>query len=220
MSDSTAKNPSEKKLMVKDALTLTVITIIFGFLLGLVYEITLQPIANANEAANQAAYKAVFEDADSFEQIDGFDSDKATEIAKQTYPDNDDTITNALEAKDSSGQVLGYVITITAHDSYGGDVVFHMGVTNDGVMNGYSITTSSDTPGLGQKATDSTGSFAKQFASGNVTADKQYSVDKSKSDPANGTIQAISGATITSNAVTNGVNFGFAYFNSLTGGAS
>ena len=52
------------KKIVHDALILTVFTVVIGFILGLVYEITKDPIAKAEEATAQAAYKAVFEDAD------------------------------------------------------------------------------------------------------------------------------------------------------------
>ena len=49
------------KKIVHDALILTVFTVVIGFILGLVYEITKDPIAKAEEATAQAAYKAVFE---------------------------------------------------------------------------------------------------------------------------------------------------------------
>ena len=45
--------------MLHDALILTVFTVVIGFILGLVYEITKDPIAKAEEATAQAAYKAV-----------------------------------------------------------------------------------------------------------------------------------------------------------------
>ena len=54
----------KSKKIVHDALILTAFTLVLGFLLGLVYEITKQPIAAANAAAAQEAYKAVFAEAD------------------------------------------------------------------------------------------------------------------------------------------------------------
>ena len=42
------------KSLVKDALILAVITLVAGILLGIVYEITKDPIAKAQEAATQA----------------------------------------------------------------------------------------------------------------------------------------------------------------------
>ena len=56
-----------KNKIVHDAMILTVITLVAGFLLGLVHEITLEPIAKANYEIEQNAYKNVFADAASFE---------------------------------------------------------------------------------------------------------------------------------------------------------
>ena len=62
------------KQIVKDALILTAITLISGCLLGLVYEITKEPIAQAQYNALQEAYKAVFAEADSFEDYADFNA--------------------------------------------------------------------------------------------------------------------------------------------------
>ncbi len=56
---------------------------------------------------------------------------------------------------------LGYVITVTDPNSYGGNVTFSLGITDDGTLNGYSITSINDTPGLGMKAKEA--SFSDQF---------------------------------------------------------
>ena len=47
------------KKIIKNALILTIITVVSGCLLGLVYEITKEPIAKAQEKAKQQAYKTV-----------------------------------------------------------------------------------------------------------------------------------------------------------------
>ena len=52
------------KKIVKDALVLFAITLVAGILLGVVYQITLDPIAKANENAKEKAYKAVLAEAD------------------------------------------------------------------------------------------------------------------------------------------------------------
>ena len=51
------------KKIVHDALILTAFTLALGLILGVVYEITKAPIAAANKAATEAAYKEVFEEA-------------------------------------------------------------------------------------------------------------------------------------------------------------
>lgn len=199
------------KKIVHDALILTVFTVVIGFILGLVYEITKDPIAKAEEATAQAAYKAVFEDADSFSTYD-FDAEAAASLLEQNgYSDE---INGVQEALDKDGNVLGYVITVTAKDGSQGNITFSVGIKNDGTVNGYSVTSMSETPGLGDKA--KTEDFSKQYKNKNVDS---FTVVK-QAPSADNEIEAISGATITSKAMTNGVNVCITYFqNELEGGA-
>ena len=200
---------SDKKSIVRDAMRLTVITLVSGLLLGLVYQITLKPRNAAAAKATNDAYKAVFEDAASFKDYADFDADKATALVKKAGYDNI-SISACVEADDKSGKSLGYVITVVTK-SYGGNATFSMGVTNDGTMNGYKITDISDTPGLGMKSTEP--KFMDQFKGISIG---KYTV--TKGTPGENEIQAISGATITSRAITNGVDAGFEYFKSIAGG--
>ena len=200
---------SDKKSIVRDAMRLTVITLVSGLLLGLVYQITLKPRNAAAAKATNDAYKAVFEDAASFKDYADFDADKATALVKKAGYDNI-SISACVEADDKSGKSLGYVITVVTK-SYGGNATFSMGVTNDGTMNGYKITDISDTPGLGMKSTEP--KFMDQFKGISIG---KYTV--TKGTPGDNEIQAISGATITSRAITNGVDAGFEYFKSIAGG--
>ena len=200
---------NDKKSILRDAMRLTVITLVSGLLLGLVYQITLKPRNAAAAKATNDAYKAVFEDAASFKDYADFDADKATALVKKAGYDNI-SISACVEADDKSGKSLGYVITVVTK-SYGGNATFSMGVTNDGKMNGYKITDISDTPGLGMKSTEP--KFMDQFKGISIG---KYSV--TKGTPGDNEIQAISGATITSRAITNGVDAGFEYFKSIAGG--
>jgi electron transport complex protein RnfG len=199
--------------LVKDALTLTVITLVAGAALGLVHAITLDPIAKAQEAAKQAAYKEVFETAEAFTDLEGFDSGAATKTVADAGFANDD-ITGCVVAADASGNPLGYVITVVTHDGYGGDINFSVGITNEGIINGYSIMDISETPGLGMKSTEE--KFKSQF--NNLKAQTLSVTKTGKTNEAE--IDAISGATITSKSVTNGVNACVAYFNTLAGGGA
>lgn len=195
----------KKNSIAKDALILFAITIIAGFALGVVHEITLEPIAAADAAAQQEAYQTVFSDAVEFEE---FETDDAADVlAEAGY--EDDTIESAARAYDSSGNLLGYVINATDPNSYGGDVTLSLGVTLDGIVNGYSITEINDTAGLGMKAKEE--SFSSQYAGKQVEA---FVVTKTGAT-SDEEIDAISGATITSNAVTNAVNAGLVYYRYL-----
>ena len=199
------------KKIVHDALILTAFTLVLGMLLGIVYEVTKEPIAAANLAAAQEAYKEVFEDADSFEALDGFDAEAATAVATENgYSDSIDDIQEALDA---SGSVIGYVITVTAKDGSQGSITFSVGIKNDGTVNGYSITDISETPGLGMKAQEE--EFYSQFENKKVDA---FTVVKQK-PASDDQIEAITGSTITSKAMANGCNAALYYFQNALGGA-
>ncbi|MCF0130849.1 MAG: RnfABCDGE type electron transport complex subunit G [Pseudobutyrivibrio sp.] len=200
--------------LVKDALILTLITVIAGTALGIVYEITKEPIKAASAAATARAYATVFESATDFEELEGFNSDNATALV-QSAGFTTESINNCVVAKDANG-ALGYVFTVTTKAGYGGEITFSVGITNAGVINGYSITSISETAGLGMKARDTgDGTFSAQFVNKNATI---FEVTKGGAASDN-QIDAISAATITSKAVTNGVNACVTYFNNLTGGA-
>jgi len=197
------------KSMLKDAAILFAITIIAGVLLGGVYQITKDPIANQEELAKQAACNEVFSSAASFEALDGFDSQAAKNVIIAEYPNQD--IDDILVAKDASNNILGYVLTVTTHEGYGGDIQFMMGVTNDGVLNGISLLSISETAGLGMQAGEV---LVPQFANKEVSK-FEYTKNGATSD---NEIDAISGATITTNAVVNGVDAGLYYVQTQLGG--
>lgn len=199
------------KKIVHDALILTAFTLVLGFLLGAVYEITKEPIAAAEKAALDEAYKVVFADAASFEEDTEFDAAKAAEVLAANY--SKDEITAVNKALDASGNVLGYVINVTSHEGSQADISFSVGIQSDGTLNGYSITAISETPGLGVLVQEEP--FYSQFEG---KAEETYTVVKTE-PAAENEIQAVTGATISSRAVTNGVNACLEYFRSaLQGG--
>ncbi|HKM22118.1 MAG TPA: RnfABCDGE type electron transport complex subunit G [Lachnospiraceae bacterium] len=199
---------------VKNTLILTIITVIAGLLLGYVYDITKEPIAVQKEKAKNEAYLKVFETASSFEEVEGLDLSQSDAVLKEAGL-TEQSIDEVLAAKAQDGSVLGYVMSVTTKEGYGGDITFSMGITNDGVMNGYEVLSISETAGLGMKAADD--AFMSQFANKKV-ANFAYTKTGATADFE---VDAISGATITTNAIVNGVNAGLTYFASITteGGA-
>lgn len=200
------------KKIVHDALVLTAFTLVLGFILGAVNEITKEPIAAANKAAQDAAYKEVFEEAVSFEDNADFTAEKAAEIIADSDYTSDEII-GVANALDDSSNVIGYVINVTSHEGSQADITFSVGIQNDGTINGYSITSISETPGLGMLVNED--DFKKQF---NDKSAEAFTVVKS--EPSSDTeIEAVTGATISSRAITNGVNACLVYFNTaLQGG--
>ena len=134
--------------IIKNTLILTAITLISGLLLGMVYEITKDPIAASQEKAKQEAYKAVLKEADSFADYADFDE---KEVAKAVKDISGCTVNGVAEAKDNSGETIGYVVTTTSSEGYGGDIQISVGIGNDGVVEGVEILSISETAGLGMK---------------------------------------------------------------------
>ena len=200
------------KKIVHDALVLFAFTVVLGLILGVVYGITKGPIDQVNYEKTQSAYKQVFEDADSFEEYADFDTAAAEDLMAQNgYSDDIEAVNTALDA---SGNPLGYVLTVTAKDGSQGSITFSVGIQNDGTVNGYSITSISETPGLGMKAQEEP--FYSQFEGKNVDS---FTVVKS-TPSADNEIEAISGSTITSKAMANGVNACLTYFHSVLEGGN
>ena len=191
------------KTMLKEAGILFAITLIAGCLLGLVYQVTKEPIAEAQQKAKDEACKEVFADAEGFVLQEDISSEDASSFVQDEGYNV--SIDEVLEAQDASGSKLGYVITVTDHEGYGGDIQFSIGIRNDGTVNGISILSISETAGLGMNA-DSV--LKPQFEDKNV---EQFEYTKTGA-PGDNQIDAFSGATITTNAVVNGVNAGITYF--------
>ena len=186
---------------LKNVLCLTIITIVAGLGLGYVYEITKEPIAQMEENTRLAAYRSVFPEASGFTDV---------EKSLQSNVAGVD-IDSAVNAQDPSGNIIGYVINVTSHEGYGGDISISMGIDSAGTVKGIEILKISETAGLGMKAKED--KFKDQFKDKAVT---QFSYTKSGAS-ADFEIDAISGATITTKAVTNAVNAGLECFRSLGG---
>lgn len=198
------------KEMMKNTGILLVITLIAGLLLGLVYQVTKNPIAEQEAKAKQEACQEVFQDAASFGMI-GVES--VADVGWNEAGYAQESIDEVMEAKDASGELLGYVITVTTKEGYGGDIQFSIGVRLDGTVNGMSILSISETAGLGMRADEV---LKPQFAGKQA---EKFEYTKSGAAAEN-QIDAISGATITTNAVTDGVNAGLYYFQTVLGGGS
>ena len=200
------------KQMMKDAMILFLITLISGAALGLVYEVTKEPIAQQEQKAKNEAYQNVFEAAEDFTELteEAYSPDALTAFVKENGFDA--SIDGVAQALSGDGSVLGYVITVTDHEGYGGDIQFSMGVQNDGTLNGISILSIGETAGLGMNA--DTPAFKDQFV-GKQVEQLQYTKKGATQDDE---INAISGATVTTNAMTNGVNAGLCAFRVMEGG--
>lgn len=186
---------NDVKSMLKDAGILFAITLIAGLVLGYVYELTKEPIRVQQELAIQRACQAVFADASNFEALEYAPGETMMEEIAGIGVE----IGTVYEAKDASGNFMGYVVETTSSEGYGGAITLYAGITNDGTLNGISILSIAETPGLGMNAESV---LVPQFENEEAT---MFSYTKSGSTAPN-EIDAISGATITTEAVVNAVN--------------
>ena len=198
------------KQMGKEILVLFIITLTAGLLLGLVYAVTKEPIAAAQEEKKQEAYQSVFEDAASFAPLEPFDQEACTAILTEAGYEKD-VIDEVCLALDTSGEQLGYCFTVTSKEAYGGSLQLAVGIRLDGTVNRIEFLSLSETMGLGMEAKQP--DFYEQFSGKQVT---EFLCTKSGASGEN-EIDALSGATITSNAVTNAVNSALCYFNTFNG---
>ena len=185
--------------IIKNTVILTLITLIAGICLGAVYEITKEPIAQAQDAAKKEAWQQVFPDADvnDFELVD-VDQKAADKAIK------DLGVKATIDEVCTVGEE-GYVVTATDKEGYGGDIKITVGITADGTINGISILSISETAGLGMRATEP--AFYEQYE-GKQAEKFVVSKDGGDGEP----IDALSGATITSRAVTGAVNAALGYY--------
>ena len=197
--------------IVKNTLILTSITVVSGLLLGIVYDITKEPIAEAQENTKQEAFRAVLADASSFETMEDFDASEALSILEENGYTSDE-ITEIAEGVDDSGETVGYVINVTSHEAYDGDLEVSVGIAAAGTVQGIEMLSISETAGLGMKADEA--DFKDQFKDKKV---EKFSYTKS-GESGDDKIDAISGATITTNAVTNAVDSALVYFQNELGG--
>ena len=190
--------------ILKNTLILTMITLIAGLALGVVYEITKDPIAQVQEKSKKEAWQAVFPEAD----LNDFEETEVDQkAADQAIADMgvNATIDEVCTVGDQ-----GYVITTTDKDGFGGSIQITVGITTDGTVNGVSILSISETAGLGMKATEP--AFYGQYE-GKQAEKFVVSKDGGDGEP----IDALSGATITSRAVTGAVNAALGYYQTAFG---
>ncbi|MGN0347182.1 MAG: RnfABCDGE type electron transport complex subunit G [Lachnospiraceae bacterium] len=194
------------KQILKDSLILFAITVVAGILLAFVNELTKEPIAQQQLKQKQEACETVFADASRFELMDFDRSLPSYTNWQNAYAKND--ISEIYAAYDSAGNLLGYVVSVINKEGYGGAITIAMGIRLDRTLNAVSILSTNETVGLGLEADKI---LVPQFTDKNV---EEFVYTKNGSTTEN-EIDAISSATITTNAFVNGVNAGLGYFDMI-----
>ncbi len=177
--------------IIKPGLILLIITVVAAVFLGFVNQVTF-PIITANELETKNAAMARL-------LVDVKDNN-FSEDYEITEPDSSLSVYNI--GFDGT-EPVGYVITANPK-GYGGAIKLLVAIGADGEIKGIEIVKHSETPGLGANAKGP--KFTDQFIG------KSDILKVTKSTPSENEIQAITSATITSTAVTNGVNEALTYF--------
>ena len=169
--------------ILKLAAILFAIAFVCTFILVLCNHITAPVITQNTKIAEEEARLKVLPDAESFEPAECTSKG----------------VTEAYTAADKDGNPAGYCFKISTKDNknkpFGGEIQMIVGIDSELCVTGVEITTMAETPGLGAKANEN--DFKGQFTG------RTGEINVKNGENA---IKAISGATITSKVVTEGVN--------------
>ena len=199
---------SEKKSSIlTNTLVILIVTLVAVAGLAVVYQVTKEPIEQAEISAREKVYSSVFAEATGFTEIEN--AGALTEGIGEALVNADlggCSVDVALTANGADGNVLGYVIAATSPNGYGGNIQVAVGISKDGVITGFDVISNSETAGLGSKCTAP--DFTSQFAGKNAEILKYTKTGA----VAENEIDAISGATRTTNAVTQAVNSAIIFY--------
>ncbi|AWW25321.1 RnfABCDGE type electron transport complex subunit G [Acetobacterium carbinolicum] len=195
------------KVVFKLGFILLLISGVAACCLALTNYVTAGTIEEMNIQANTEARQEVLPEATDFEEVPVADVEKiATEIS-MAKPEE---LLEIYIGKNGS-EITGYTVKTGPGSGFGGEVQVLTGISTDGVITGITIIKHNETPGLGALAT---GEWNDQFTGKSAT--EELIVVKGTAKEGSNEIQAITGSTITSKAVTEGVNTSILVYQTLS----
>ena len=214
--ESKKKDKMDVKGIVAAIVAICVITVIMGAALGGVYSVTKDPIEKAQEQAKNDAYAAVLPQATRVMSVeeDGSVIEKINPLLSSLGFENVTIDDICVGGDDANNTLVGYVVLVTSSEGYGGDIQIAVGMDTDYKITGLSFLTLNETAGLGMEA--DTDEFKQQFIGKSVD---QFTYTKTGSTQ-DSEVDALSGATITTSAVTNAVNAALRTIQYLTAGGA
>ncbi len=169
--------------IIKTAVILFLITGIAALILAVVNNFTAPIIAENSAKKQAAAMQNVLKDA---------------EFSEGNLAENvDDPDISEIYKAQKDGSAAGYVVMVNPN-GYNGAISMVVGIDAEGKVSGIDIISQSETAGLGANCVKD--EFKDQFVG------KSGEISVVKNDPKDNEIDAITSATITSKAVTSGVN--------------
>lgn len=176
-------------------IVLGVITLVSGFAVGGVYQLTKEPIAKAKADVVNNAILAV---------MPAFDNDPGAD----SFTQNVDGVEVKIYPTKNGDQIEGYAIESFSNNGFGGKISIMVGILNDGTINAISVVEQKETPGLGDKM-QKTDVLTGQFKGKNPT-EMKMAVKKDGGD-----IDAITASTISSRAFVDAVERAVTIFNNI-----
>ncbi len=178
------------KEIIKLGISLLVFCAVAALALAFTNELTKDKIAAQRAAKELAAKQAVLADAKDFQDV-------SPETLAKLQAENG-IIAQVSKGIDDAGNTVGYVVK-SLPMGFGGEMTVITGLKSDGVITGVRVAKHAESPGLGSKSQEP--AFYTQY-DGKLAAE----VTVTKGTPKEQEIVAISSSTITSKAVTRGVN--------------
>lgn len=184
---------------IKLGLILLAFTAVAAGILGFLNLQTRDIIAEVQVKANNEARQEVLPKGKDFKELDEAAFNEAIKDAP--------AVEEIYEGSD--GDVVGYTIK-TVISGYSGPVVVMTGIDTEGVISGMKVVSNTETPGLGANASNP--DFQDQYSGKSAQGD----VELVKNNPTDAQVQALTGATITSKAVTDSVNEAIKAYNNIS----
>jgi len=179
-----------KSTFLTMSMTLFLVTFAASLALGIVYELTKGPKAEAESMKKNFAIKKVVPD---------FDNSPNTE--SYTIPEAGGTGTLTCYPAKKSGELVGTAIESYTMNGFSGLIRVMVGITPDGKIFNTSVLEQKETPGLGTKMTEP---FFKDQFNGKDPLTFALKVKKD-----GGTVDAITASTITSRAYCDAIQRAF-----------
>lgn len=180
------------KEILRLCFVLTVIAAVSAGVLAFVDQKTQEPIANALKAEEMAAVESV---------LPPFDN----EADKDTLTLGDESQSYKFYRGRMEGEIVGAAFTVIAPNGYSGDIKVMVGVDTAGAVVGVAILDHRETPGLGAKI--EAAEFRDQYKGRSLENPEVWDVVKD-----GGIFKQITGATISSRAVTHSVARALEFF--------
>lgn len=185
-------------------LSLTIICLVMGAILGFMNQITEKPIKEADSKAKTAAIERV---------VPAFDNQPLEEVKELEI---DGLVTPVYVAR-KGADIVGYAIEASTKNGFNGLVKLMVGITAEGILHDFAVLEHGETPGLGAKMEEW---FHLPNASANIR--NMQGVDLKANTPLKvskdgGNVDAITASTITSRAFLDAINRAFSAYQQSVG---